>query len=93
MNELILSLVYPFLSFKDLMNCRQINCLSLLEYNKPLYWIFINLTDTGTRSWLELLPMLQQQNQLDFLCLSGKKNFSIPISLLPQISNTKLLIY
>ena len=74
MNELVLSLIFSFLSFKEMMSCRQ-------------------LTDTGTRSWDDLLPMLNLQNNLDLLNLSNKKNFSIPISLLPQIFNTKLLIY
>ncbi len=93
MNELVLSLIFPFLSFKEMMSCRQLKKSILVEYNKPIYWIFINLTDTGTRSWDDLLPMLNLQNNLDLLNLSNKKNFSIPISLLPQIFNTKLLIY
>ena len=77
-----------------MMNCRQICKTAKTAYDYPPYWIFINLTDIGTRSHYDLLPMLARQNYLEFYNLSGTSStLQIPVSLLPLISHSKLIIY
>ena len=94
MQEIIYHLIYPYITFKEMMNCRQICKTAKTAFDYPPYWIFINMTDIDTRSRDELLPMLAHQNYLEFYNLSGTTStIQIPVSLLPLIANSKLIIY
>lgn len=94
MKELLYHLIYPNIIFKEMMKYRQICKTAKKVYDSPQYWIFINITNIGTRTIDDLLPTITEQNYLELYNLSGKSStLRLPTSLLLLINNTKLIIY
>ena len=58
-------LIFHFITFKDMMNLRQVCKEARDTYNQPHFWYVINLTDIDTRSYFEILHGID---------LKGKKN-------------------
>jgi len=96
MNELILNLLYEYISFKDLMLLRTVNNETKKIYNNPIYWKIINLTETSIREINELIDIFNDSKNVILYNLSKERDSHIliyPTSLALQFLNLRLLIY
>ncbi len=96
MNELILNLLYEYISFKELMLLRTVNNETKKIYNNPTYWKIINLTDTSIREIKELIDIFNDSKNVILYNLSKGPAGCIliyPTSLAHQFLNLRLLIY
>lgn len=87
-------LIFHFITFKDMMNLRQVCKEARDTYNQPHFWYIVNLTDADTRPFFEILNGIDLNSKRnEIFNLSGKGPcFNYPVSLGQQLINCKLLI-
>jgi len=87
-------LIFHFITFKDMMNLRQVCKEARDTYNQPHFWFVLNLTDIVTRSYFDILDGIDLKAKTNEIYnLSGKGPcFNYPVSLGQQLIHCKLLI-
>ena len=87
-------LLFHYITFKDMMNLRQVCKDARDTYNHPRYWYVVNLTDVDTRPFFEILNGVDiNSKRNEIYNLSGKGPcFNYPVSLALQLVHCKLFI-
>lgn len=87
-------LIFHFITFKDMMNLRQVCKEARDTYNQPHFWYIVNLTHVDTRPFFEILNGIDLNSKRnEIFNLSGKGPcFNYPVSLGQQLIHCKLLI-